>query len=81
MQNTVETLAVDEFKILSNWFDTHAGELPEPIVSLLKRLLVTYSKLTASKSQQKKLLAEINKLMGFTASSEKGSSEKCPIGL
>lgn len=75
------TLDADEFEKLNIWFQEHSDILPESIRQLQVRLLDTYSKLTSNKKQQKKLLAELNKLMGFVASSEKGSSEKCPIGL
>ena len=75
------TLDADEFQRLNIWFQEHENILPESIRSLQIRLLDTYSKLTSSKKQQKKSLAEINKLMGLIASSEKGSSEKRPYGL
>lgn len=70
------TLDADEFKKLNIWFQEYSDELPAPISSLLSRLLNTHSKLTSDKRQQKKILAEMNKLMGLVASSEKGSSEK-----
>lgn len=75
------TLDADEFQRLNNWFQDHSDMLPTSISPLLGRLIHTYSKLTSNKKQQKKSLAEINKLMGLIASSEKGSSEKCSYGL
>lgn len=75
------TLDADEFQRLNNWFQDHSDVLPNSISSLLARLIHTYSNLTSNKKQQKKSLAEINKLMGLIASSEKGSSEKCSFGL
>ena len=75
------TLDADEFQKLNIWFQEHSDVLPESIRSLQVRLLDTYFKLTSDKKQQKKLLAEMNKLMGLVASSEKGSSEKRPYGL
>lgn len=75
------TLDADEFQRLNIWFQEHSDVLPNSISPLLGRLIHTYSKLTSNKKQQKKSLAEINKLMGLIASSEKGSSEKRPYGL
>ena len=75
-----KTLASDEFQKLNLWFQENSDVLPESIRSLQVRLLDTYSNLTSNKKQQKKLLAEMNKLMGLVASSEKGSSEKHSFG-
>jgi hypothetical protein len=76
---TPQALSPSEFEELKHWFEKHS--LPEPIHTLQKRLLDTYSNLTGDKKKQKKLLAEINLLMGLVSSSEKGSSEKRPFGL
>lgn len=81
MKTEAKSLDADEFRELNIWFQEHSDILPVPIRSLQIRLLDIYSKLTADKKQQKKLLAELNKLMGLVASSEKGSNEKRPNGL
>ena len=78
---TPKALDASEFDTLNQWFLSHSDSLPEPIRILQKRLLDTYGNLTTSKKQQKKLLAEMNRLMGLIASSESGSREKNPFGL
>lgn len=76
MAKSPKVLDSNEFDELKQWFSDHEEILPESIRPLLGRLLETYSKLTTNKSQQKKLLSEMNRLLGFIPSSERGSSEK-----
>ena len=70
----------DEFEVLRGWFASNGEVLPESVRTLFSRLIETYRGLSSSKKNQKKLLAELNQLMGLTPSSEKGSNEKHSYG-
>lgn len=76
MAHLASALSREELQTVKAWSASHQEALPAEIQILLARLLALYEGLTKNKTQQKSLLAELNRLMKFSSSSEKGSSEK-----